>query len=869
MLLLAPLVHGLHIKGGWMSYQVLSEPQPGVFRYRFNVRVYRDCAPPNPGQNDAQITITVFRNDNNAIATSFIAGGTSTYTLQKGSFNECINPRPVVCYVILEYEGTVDLPALPAGYTASFQRCCRINGIVNITQPSNNLGNTYTLTIPGSAGSPTFPNNSSPRFSMNDTVAVCYDSPIELDYSAVDPDGDSLVYEFTPAILGGGQGNPAPTVAAAPPYASLPYASAYSPNDPFGTGLIINRTSGIITGRSPTITGEYVVAVLVTEYRNGKRIAETRKELHVNVANCALVAANLPPRIIACTDFNVSFENNSASPAILNYYWDFGVASLTNDTSVFARPTYNYPDTGTFKAKLVVNRGQSCSDSAFTEVRVYPGFNAGFTVAGSCFLNPWQFTDTTRSRYGIVNFWRWNFGDPATPSDTSRLRNPTYTYPAQGSYPVTMEVGNDKGCIDTVTIARVIPDKPTVNLAFRDTLICSIDSLQLRALGNGTFSWSPQTRMVGGSTATPTVFPVDTIVYRVTINDNGCINTDSVTVNVLDFIDVDAGPDITICRTDGVRLNPISQALGYQWSPAGLLDNPNTKNPIATPTDSLTTMVVRANLGKCEDRDSLVIRTVPYPIANAGPDTTICYGDAAILRGNGNGTSFRWEPTTNLRQNNTLNPIANPLQATTYRLLMFDTRGCPKPGVDTVVVNVRPRINVFAGNDTTIVFGQPLQLNGMANPEATIIRWTPVAGFSNSSILNPMFTVANGSPYEGQDFVRLRLNASTPEGCQATDEVVVRLFRGPAIYVPSAFTPNGDGRNDAMRPVLAGMRQMEYFRIYNRYGQLVFETREQGKGWNGTIGGVAQPNAAFVYNCKAIDYLGNPVMASGTFILVR
>jgi gliding motility-associated-like protein len=118
--------------------------------------------------------------------------------------------------------------------------------------------------------------------------------------------------------------------------------------------------------------------------------------------------------------------------------------------------------------------------------------------------------------------------------------------------------------------------------------------------------------------------------------------------------------------------------------------------------------------------------------------------------------------------------------------------------------------------------------------------------------------------------VRLVVTASTPLGCSASDDIVVRIFKTlPSIFVPSGFTPNGDGLNDVIRPVLAGIRQLDYFRVFNRYGQLVFETKEQGKGWNGNIQGNNQSTNAFVYQCQAIDYLGKTIKQSGTFVLIK
>ncbi|MCU0395427.1 MAG: PKD domain-containing protein, partial [Chitinophagaceae bacterium] len=582
LLLLGIAAQALHIKGGWIYYSYLGPGANNELRYKVVVKVYRDCAPPNPGQNDPQINISAYTG-NNTFFRDFPAQLVRNYRLAKTSYSECINPKPEVCYVILEYETEISLPASPLGYTLSFQRCCRINGIVNALQPSNSLGNTYTITIPGTSVNPAFVQNSSPVFSMNDTVLVCYDSNITLDYGANDPDGDSLHFYFTDALMGADQGNPNPSRATPPPYGPIPYSAGFSATNPFGTNIQINNRTGLITGRSPSATGEYVLAVGVDEYRNGFRIASTRKELHVNVAGCTIAAAQLPPTIQNCDSFTVRFENLSHSPAILSYYWDFGVPNRTDDISTSPVPVFTYPDTGVYRAKLVINRESSCSDSAFTDVRIFPGFFPGFTVSGSCFASDFVFTDTSRVRYGNINSWRWDFGNGAANNDTSRLQQARYRYPGIGSYNATFRVTSSKGCSTQFSFPVQVTDKPALSLAFRDTLICSIDTLQLRASGTGTFVWNPSPTLINGNTATPLVFPKTTSRYVVTLTENTCVATDSVQVRVIDQVSLDAGPDTTICLTDAVTMRPVSNGLSFRWQPAAIFQDATRRNAVATP----------------------------------------------------------------------------------------------------------------------------------------------------------------------------------------------------------------------------------------------------------------------------------------------
>src|SRR5690606_7523046 len=180
-------------------------------------------------------------------------------------------------------------------------------------------------------------------------------------------------------------------------------------------------------------------------------------------------------------------------------------------------------------------------------------------------------------------------------------------------------------CIDTVDKTVIILDKPPLAMAFKDTLICRDDNVQLGAIGAGTFQWTPPVNIVGANTATPTVSPITTTWYYVTMNDNGCLNNDSVRVRVVPNVTLAVSADTTICLTDQVQLHAVSDGLTFSWTPAGDLDDPNSQDPIATPTAASTVYEVTARIGGCEAVDQVIVNTVPYPLVNAGPDPLICY----------------------------------------------------------------------------------------------------------------------------------------------------------------------------------------------------------------------------------------------------
>jgi gliding motility-associated-like protein len=865
-LFLSDSAYAAHIKGGFFTYEYLGAGSPGNARYRITLTVYMICNP-TAGQLSNPINFSIFNGSNAQFLQNVSVSITNQYNLTKVYDEPCITGNETGCYyTIVVYDlPSIELPITPGGYIISYQRCCRIAGINNVSN-SGTVGNTFTIAIPGTSTAPGAETNSSPSFQVNDTAIVCRNSFFQFSFQASDVNGDSLAYEFCDAFEGGSQSNPAPTSASSPPYNTIPYSSPFSGTQPLGPSVTINPQTGLISGTAPDIVGEFVICVCVKEYRNGVLIGITRKELHIRIGDCNPLRALLTPRPTTCDGFTLNFSNDAlGNPPDTEYLWTFGEPSSGSlDTSILATPLHTYADTGVYVVKLKVSLpGGLCSDSASFQVRVYPGFFPGFIYTGSCFTNPYQFTDTTNTRYGVVNSWRWDFGNLATLADTSRIQNPQYTYPSPGPRDVRLIVTNSKGCIDTAIVRIDILDKPLITLAFNDTLICVPDAVTLNASGTGSFNWTPLTNITNPNTPNPIVNPTTNTWYVVNLNDNGCSNKDSVHVRVISGVTLTAIPDTTICLTDGVMLNAVTNALSFTWSPAATLSNPNILNPVATPTAPSTVYQLIASVGSCSATDFVVINTDPYPVADAGSPQVICYNTSTQLSGAHNGTRFTWTPVNYLNNPNILNPIASPPRTTSFILTSWDdTPGCPKPGYDTVVVTVQPRVRAYAGRDTTVIVGQPLQLLGSGGVR---YLWAPNTGLNNPNIANPVGTYGPET-----DSVRYKLLVADAAGCLDSAFITVRVFKtNPYVFVPTAFTPNGDGRNDVVRPISVGIEKLNYFSIYNRWGERVFYTTADRAGWDGKVGGTPQASGVYVWMVSAIDYLGKPVFLKGTVTLIR
>ncbi len=850
-----------HLKGGWIKYEYISAGDiPNTTKYRITVNQYLDCHA-DDFLIDPHVFLGIFDGGNNNLQQVIVVPQSQDEIENKSNFN-CITSPPEVCYRINKYVSVIDLPNNSNGYILAVQRCCRIGDIVNVPF-SLSTGVTYTNKIPGIINGVSYRNNSSAFFAQKDTAILCTNSLFSFDFSAADIDGDSLRYAFTTGFFGANDmdAQPNPPNLPPPPFeqnAILNYSPGFSGLSPMGPGVTIDAATGIISGIAPSTIGTYVVAVVVNEYRKGILIGATRKELHIDVASCKSTVAALLSKYIMCDAFSFNIKNEETPPAGSTYNWNFGdPATGANNFSTSPTPTHLYSDTGIFKINLKITVPGGCEDSVSSLAYIYPGFFPAFTSNGQCKNTQIQFLDKTQSTYGVVNSWVWNFNDTTSPSNISTLQNPQHLFSNSGNYTVSLTLGNSKGCIKTITKPVVIKDKPDL-IVTNDTLICSVDTLQLNALGNGKAFWTPDYNINNQNNVSPLISPDAPTMYYVTLTDAlGCKTFDSVFVDVKQFVTIDAGRDTGICAGDSYQLNTISDALQYQWSPVPFLDKSTIKNPIANPTVT-TTFYVIGNIGKCQSTDSVKIKVSFYPTVAGIPDTTLCLGNSVQLNATG-GIMYSWSPAIFLNNPNISNPIAKPDKSIQYIVAILDSSGCLKPVFDTVVVRVEKVIADAGPRDTSIVINQSLQLNGTGGQ---FYLWSPARGLSDINIFNPVALL--------NDDITYVLTASTRSGCMATDTINVRVYKvAPGLYTPNAFTPNRDGLNDVFKPVGIGIKQINYFKIFDRWGQMIFSSTQQNVGWDGTFKGRSKEAAVFAWMIEGVDYLDKKIVQKGTVILIR
>ncbi|RMG91646.1 MAG: PKD domain-containing protein, partial [Chloroflexi bacterium] len=372
-----------------------------------------------------------------------------------------------------------------------------------------------------------------------------------------------------------------------------------------------------------------------------------------------------------------------------------------------------------------------------------------------------QFTDNTISDSTLVA-WKWDFGN----GDTSNLQNPVYTYNTPGTYTARLIVFTNTGCPDTAYQTITVNPLPVAD-AGQDVTICAGESKQLQGAGGVTYNWFPATGLSDPAIANPFASPSTTTTYILTVTDaNGCTDTDTMTVNVNPLPVIDAGGDLEICIGQTIPLHATG-GITYSWSPVTSLNDPTISNPVASPTVTTTYTVTGVDSNGCQNTDDITVTVHPLPVADAGTDVDICYGESTTLTATG-GVDYHWSPSTGLDNINTPQPVASPLTTITYQVLVTDSNGCQNTDDVTVTVHALPLAD--AGQDTTICFNDVIQLNASGGVQ---YEWLPASGLSNPQIANPLASPSVTTTYT--------VKVTDNFGCENTDDLTITVNPLPVV----------------------------------------------------------------------------------------
>ncbi|HEY4337706.1 MAG TPA: hypothetical protein VGM89_17455, partial [Puia sp.] len=309
-----------------------------------------------------------------------------------------------------------------------------------------------------------------------------------------------------------------------------------------------------------------------------------------------------------------------------------------------------------------------------------------------------------------------------------------------------------------------------------------------------------------------------------------------------------SGDTLACTNSTALYSIPALDSASYDWSvPDGWsINSGNNGNIIQVTVGPQSGWIVAREKNSCASLiDSLFVHLYPgaLPQATVAPrDTTICFGEPALLHALvTTGTEYAWTSPGLFkgREKGAIGAVpfvadlvVVPQQTEDY-ILNIRNEGCPIPVYDTVTVNVVPPIRVNPGSDTLVVVDEPLQfLATSSDPYKDNYQWSPSTYLSNPDTSAPI-----GLYGSEMNSIVYQVTATDSFGCTGVASMKVTIAHTlPDIFVPNAFTP-GQSSNSLFRPVCIGISSLDYFRVYNRWGQLVFGTSQMGQGWDGRIQG--------------------------------
>jgi gliding motility-associated-like protein len=516
-----------------------------------------------------------------------------------------------------------------------------------------------------------------------------------------------------------------------------------------------------------------------------------------------------------CQFQNISFAIQNPI-GVSSMVWDFGdPASGVNNTSTSNTPTHIFSTQGSYMVKAVLQNSNGCGADTIRKVvyagqyKVFLGNDTTYCAGDSIYLK-------MNIPFGHN---QWNNGSKDT---ILKITQP-------GTYWVTVRLGE---CTATDSIVVTQAALPQFTLG-ADTVICNNAMVTLApnpTYNNSTYLWSNN-----AVTPTNTVSTAGLYWLRLT-NNKGCVWRDSIQVSFKTLPNYTLGIDTSICQKDTITLNAIvPNVTSYTWSTGA-----------TTPTiKAFATNTYWCDVNKegCVYRDSMNLLVKPLPIVNLGKDTTICEDKNYLLDAINIGATYYWQDATT-------NPMFTVTNAGTYTVKVT-LNGCITKDTTVVQYQLKPKFTL--GADKLIC------------PGLTIT-------------LDPKLTTT-GLQYNWQDGTTLTTYNATQQGlyyvdisnyCGDTRDSITITKGLCKVYVPTAFTPNGDMVNDVFK--VGGGEAVTNFSltIFNRWGTKVFTTKNISEGWNGTLQNKPQPTGAYIYQVEYKDATTNETFRmKGTVLLVR
>lgn len=578
-----------------------------------------------------------------------------------------------------------------------------------------------------------------------------------------------------------------------------------------------------------------------------------------------------------CLNTEGTFNDSSTvvSGSIASWDWDFQTDGTIDDNT--QNPTFTYLTAGIFNVTLTVTTDSSCTNSIVLPVEVYPNPTANFDTTDVCLNVAAQFTDQSNGNGGTINSWDWDFDNNGTVDNT--IQNPTYDYSSDGTYNVELIVSTVSGCKDTLMKSVTIHPMPTADFTFASA--CFMDSVEFTDNSNVTsgtvdqWQWS----LSDGQSSVnqnPSVYYSGEGIYSVELivtTNNNCKDTITKSnIEVWPLPVVDFTPtavclnEITMFEDLSTVSNTYTANNNVQWdwnfgNGSGMSSDQNPN--YAYPVDGIynATLIVTTN-NNCVDSITKQVTVNPLPIVDFVADITsactpvdVNFTDLTVLNG-GNMATSQWEwdfngdGNTDLQSQNSLWQFTNPSNSSVrdydITLTVTSEHGCVGSLTKTDYINAYPiplASFSFAPNEITIV-----------DKEVTFTDQSIIASTWQWDLGDGTQTTATHPIHEYADtgYYWVTLNIANEYGCTDSTAKLIRINPIYAIWIPNAFTPNGDNTNDYFYVDGYGIKELQV-QIFDRWGLKIYDGIGLDQSWDGTYKGKLVQLDVYVYKVRAKD----------------
>ena len=574
--------------------------------------------------------------------------------------------------------------------------------------------------------------------------------------------------------------------------------------------------------------------------------------------------------LVICNPGTIDFVANTKNA--IKYIWDYNDGTTVISSQTKSSHTYTSP--GNFIPKIILEDNSGCKvpivGKDTIQVKMVETYiSSQRTVL--CDSGMVAFKDSSISNDTYKSF-TWNFGD----GQTSTVRNPNHQYNSPGYYNVKLILKTAAGCLDSALLLNHVKvvNSPSIKI-IGDTSSCIPGLLTftggLQRADTSTLIWkwnfgngqagnvqnpAAQNYTVSGK------FPVTAMVT----NYDGCKDSTTRYVDIHPLPVVNAGPDSTICRAASITLKATGAAQ-YTWNFEPTLSCLNCDMPVANPLTSTSYIITGKTSFGCLATDTVSI-TVTQPfkmVVNKGD--TLCAGESMTLKATG-GEKYSWSPSIWLSNSGTANPVARPDSSITYQVIGSNNNNCfADTGYVTVKVYPMPQISILGNDEVTVNVGNSLQLQTKNSPDIINWKWLPSTFLSCSDCPNPKVT-----PKESRVYAVIGSNGGR---CVARDEIKINLVcNNSNVFIPNTFSPNNDGNNDRFYPRGTGVFGIKSMKIFNRWGQIVFENNsfspnDAAAGWDGKLKGLELVPDVYVYIMDVVCENSQVFPIKGNVTLLR